>query len=56
MQRKILYHSLSHNNDLMFNKNSRDNTSDTNFLLRNTLKRSKYLFTAIENHKFNKID
>ena len=26
MQRKVLYHSLSHNNDLMFNKNLRDNT------------------------------
>ena len=38
MQRKVLYHSLSHNNDLMFNKDSRDNTSETNYLLKDLLK------------------
>ena len=56
MKRKVLYHSLSHNNDLMFNKDSRDNTSETNYLLRELLKRRKYLFTASENHKLNKND
>ena len=34
MQRKVLYHSLSHKNHLLFNKDSRDNTSETNYLLR----------------------
>ena len=53
MQRKVLYHSLSHNNDLMSNKDSRDNTSETNFLIRDFLKRNKYLFTVSEDHKVN---
>jgi len=56
MQRKVLYHSLSHNNDLMFNKDSRDNTSETNYLLRDLLKRKNYLFSASEDHKVNQID
>ena len=51
MQRKVLYHSLSHNNDLMFNKDLRDNTSETNYLLRDLLKRKNYLFSASEDHK-----
>ena len=56
MQRKVLYHSLSHNNDLMFNKDLRDNTSETNYLLRDLLKRKNYLFSASENHKLNQND
>ena len=56
MQRKVLYHSLSHNNDLLFNKDSRDNTSETDFLLTDLSKRSKYLFTTSENHKLKMID
>ena len=56
MQRKVLYHSLSHNNDLMFNKDSRDNTSETNYLLRDLLKRKNYLFSASEDHKVNQND
>ena len=56
MQRKVLYHSLSHNNDFIFNKDLRDNTSETNYLLRDLLKRRNYLFSASEDHEINQID
>ena len=46
--KNIYYHSLSHNNDLIFDNSVRDNINETNFVLKSIFKNYNYNFRALE--------